>query len=216
MELLLKKAIQESGNNLHLDVVDFLKSKQWNVDISPYYCDDFTDKPREIDIIATRKIQILVGAKPEDVVDWFNVALFIECKNFPKNTNFRVFDNDKNISEGILCRCAHNLRAANILKENYSLLENHHYLTTAKIAKLYDLEKEINNKKEQNDDVFKAMTQSVKSFLFFEEKMNEGARGSINYPLVIYDKIDGIYSMPKNNTEDVYLEKLKKEKQTIF
>lgn len=56
MEAELKTRIKESGNNLHLDVADFLKRKGWLVDISPYYCDEFTDRPREVDIIATRRI----------------------------------------------------------------------------------------------------------------------------------------------------------------
>lgn len=215
MEQELKNAIRESGNNLHLEVAKFLKDLGWSVDISPYYCDDFTDKPREVDIIATRKIQILIGAQPEDTKNWFNVVLFIECKNFTKNINFRVFDNDEGMSKEILCRCACNLQIGNILK-NSTLLNNHHYLTESNTAKLYEFEKESKSRNEQNDDIFKAMTQSVKSFLFFKEKKSGDVRGSINYPLIIYDKIDGIHAMYKNDTEDSYLDSLKKEKRAIF
>ena len=214
MENDLKKLIQEkSGNNLHLENVDFLKKLDWSVDISPYYCDDFTDKPREIDIIATRKIQILEGAWEENKNFWFNVVLFIECKNFTNNLNFRIFNNDQKLSKEILCNQSLNLYLGAMIKETENQLKNHHYLITPMIAKLYDYPKKDKNGK---DNVFDAMTQSLKSYIFFKDKKAEGVKGGIYYPMVIYDKIDGIYSMSKNNREDKYLDSLKKSKNNIF
>ncbi len=54
----LKNAIQKSGNNLHFKVLDFLQQSGWTADISCYYLDDATGKPREIDIIAKQKITL--------------------------------------------------------------------------------------------------------------------------------------------------------------
>lgn len=152
------------------------------------------------------------GAREGNNELWFVATLFIECKYFTREINFRVFDNDKNLSRNILCNQAYHLQLGNIFKENESHLINHHYLTATKIAKLYDYDKTKNNE----DDVFKSTTQAIKSLIFFKEKKSENVRGSINYPIVVYSGIDGIFVMPENNTDDVYLDGLKKYKNIIF
>ena len=97
-----------------------------------------------------------------------------------------------------------------MFKEAENILENHHYLSTHQIAKLYDYPKN------GQDDVFQAITQVVKSFIFFGEKMAEGVKGCVCYPLVVYSGINGVYLMPNNNTGDNYLDSLIKQKSALF
>lgn len=71
--------IQKNGNNFHYKVVNFLRERGWFVLVSPYYNDNYTDKPREIDIIAEKPFDIhnLFG---DQWLGTVNVRLFIECK----------------------------------------------------------------------------------------------------------------------------------------
>ena len=57
----LQEVIKKSGNNLHFDVVDFLEDKEWEVGLNSYYYDDTNSKPREIDIVANKCINTLIG-----------------------------------------------------------------------------------------------------------------------------------------------------------
>ena len=52
MENDVKDIINKSGNGFHARVVKLLRNDNWTVLVSPYYSDNFTDKPREIDVIA--------------------------------------------------------------------------------------------------------------------------------------------------------------------
>jgi hypothetical protein len=64
MDQRLKDAIEHSGNSLHLEVVELLENEGWDPELAVYYCDDITDKPREIDIIATKEIPFLESNSP--------------------------------------------------------------------------------------------------------------------------------------------------------
>lgn len=74
MEKTLKKAIEESGNRLHLRVADLLTKGGWTVQLSPYYVDELTTAPREIDIIASRRIPHTIATASEKT----NVLFFFE------------------------------------------------------------------------------------------------------------------------------------------
>ena len=74
----VQKIIEKSGNSFHSRVVKLLRDEKWTVLVSPYYSDNFTDKPREIDVIAERNLDV-----SDFIRDWLgtlNVRLFIECK----------------------------------------------------------------------------------------------------------------------------------------
>jgi hypothetical protein len=46
--------LKRSGHAQHSRVVNLLRGDGWSVVVSPYYSDNFSDKPREIDIIAEK------------------------------------------------------------------------------------------------------------------------------------------------------------------
>jgi len=212
----LKDAIKNSGNNLHLTVVDILEKVGWETDISPYYCDDLTDRPREIDILATsRRSMSFPNSKKEN--DFYNVVLCIECKHFTQDICFRVFDNNKDIGKRVLSTQKHNLDIKEAIRMHGRLFDSHHYLSQPKIAKLYEYPKKNQGGKNQEDDVFQAITQSVKSTIFFMNSVQKGVLGSIFYPVVVYDNIDGLYFMQENRaSDDQYLDNLEKRKSVIF
>ncbi len=217
----LKKAIQESGNNLHLEIAEFLEKSNWEVDLSSYYCDDTTDKPREIDIIAKKEISVFEGKCPEDYRFW--VYLFIECKCFKNEIAFRICQNDLESSQSAIISKGFNFNMKEIFNKT-----NHHYLRVDKIAKLYDTYKDKEGEKSEREKteekVFQAITQPVKSLLFFrdnrEDKNGISEKRILYYPMVIYRSIPGgitgFYHIEQAKTTNEYLDKLKPTKNLIF
>src|SRR5678816_2986466 len=90
----IQETIRKSGNNFHSEVVKQLRADKWTVLVSPYYSDNFSDKPREIDIIAEKDFS---------VIDQFRITrygavktrLFIECKYILGDTVFWFDAKDK-------------------------------------------------------------------------------------------------------------------------
>ena len=72
----VKDIIASSGNNFHCKVFDYLKEKGWTVLISPYYNDNVSDKPREIDLIAEKAFAWKNSLNR--FIGTVNVKLFIE------------------------------------------------------------------------------------------------------------------------------------------
>lgn len=180
-------------------VINRLEHLEWDVEISAYYYDDTTNKPRECDIIAQKEIQV----KPiGPVVDKFKVFLFIECKHFKGEVAFRMHQSHpeakamKDIKSAIIIY--------DINKEKALKNINHHYLWQKNIAKLYDSVDEEKN-------IFNAITQSVKSLTFFKERQPEKG---LYYPVVVYSGIDGIY--PIDSTDLSLLQTLTPEKYLIL
>ena len=178
MEKNLEKIIKESGNNLHIKVVELLESLEWDVELSSYYYDDTTGKPREIDIVAKKRVDIDFSGKN------FFIFLFIECKYFKNEIAFRLHRNDRDKSKRAII--LNSIYQNGIFTRTNSA---HHYLTRDKISKLYD---SYGNKDNGKDDVFSAFTQAAKSLLFFRCAQN--IKG-VYYPLVVYDGINGIYDI---------------------
>ncbi len=199
-EKLIEK-IKKSGNNLHLNVVSFLEKKGWEVDLSPYYCDERTDKPREIDIIANKPIRIF----DESDKYLLHICLFIECKHFKSESAFRVIPNDRDFAKDSII--IEGIDTPRSLKET-RLKDKHHYCTANVIAKLYDSEDKNDDKK-----IFEAVTQPLKSFVFFQNRLPPKA---ICYPMVVYSGIPGFYLIEGNNIDQKYLKKLKTTKEFLF
>lgn len=88
----VKEIILKSGNSFHCKVLKHLKAKGWTILVSPYYNDNASGKPREIDLIAEKAFEI------KDHFSAFygnvNVRLFIECKYIPQKTVFWFYDKD--------------------------------------------------------------------------------------------------------------------------
>jgi len=214
----LKETIKNSGNNLHLEIVETLKDKGWDIDISAYYCDDITNKPREIDIVAKKRIPIFKDKNPEIIKKYnFPIFLFLECKNFQNQIAFRVVDSLFDISKSAINSQTKNFNIEQILNET-ELKNKHHYLVNKKVAKLYDVPYKSLKKKKIDErldgQIFESITQPIKSLIFFTRE-GDISKG-VFYPVVIYRGIPGFYIIEKGKNTDRNLDKLKPVKNLIF
>lgn len=195
----LKETIQKSGNNLHMRVVEFFENQKWEVDLSSYYYDDTTAKPREIDIIASKQFD--VSDHGGNRVGSFEVSLFVECKYFKNDIAFRMHQAKKeDMREAMIFNGFNKTEVLNAPNAH------HHYLDELRIAKLYDTAQD-----EQNQ-IFDAITKPAKALIFFKERKQ--IRG-IFYPIVVYEGISGFYLLNRES-EIKELDNLKPSQYAIF
>ncbi len=149
----IKELIEKSGNNFHFEVVDFLREHGWEVLVSPYYTDQATDKPREVDLIAEKAFDYCDITRT-----WkgtVNVRLFIECKYINKPT---VFWFDKKDLQKSRIKA---IREAG-LQEGNTYTDDHHYIQGEKVAKLFASQKD---KLSENEPMFKAISQCLNGMI---------------------------------------------------
>lgn len=208
-----KEIVNRSGNNFHYQVVNFLRERGWNVLVSPYYTDNLTDKPREIDIIAEKAFD--VTAFISNWIGTINVKLFIECKYI--NTN-NVFWFDAINKQEVIKRIMTDTPLEDP-RENISI-EKHHYMNVEKVAKLFASE----NKSQENGEVFyKAINQNLNALVYYKNKGNasiipKGGKTvnvlcALNYPLIVCNSFDNLFGIdvvegiePKNIENNFQLE----------
>lgn len=182
-----KELIEYSGHNFHLEIVNLLKKNDWEVEISPYYYDDSAEKPREIDIIATKPVSISKDGDPS-----YNIFLFIECKHFDGEVVFWMDDVNKDRVATVI---HDSITGLNIRRED--TIQKNHYLKVSRVAKLFETKQK--ERKSNQDVIFNAFTQSIKSLIFYK-KNNYNASG-IYYPIVVYEPKDkvAVYSESDEN-----------------
>ena len=209
--------INKSGNTFHYKVVDFLRDSGWQVLVSPYYNDGFTEKPREVDIIAEKTFEIKHG-----ISGWLgviNVRLFIECKFI---TNDTVFWFDKRDRERAIERVIFDTSLDH--PERSTLTNNHHYLNGSEVAKLFCSEKGGSS---ETEVMFKAVTQSLNSMIYYKNKptitISEWADKhrpeiTLDYPIIScnsFEKFWGI-NMVKKDGPNKILENFQLEVQYAY
>src|SRR3989304_1831743 len=115
----VKAIIAKSGNTFHCKVLKYLQNKGWTVLISPYYNDNISSKPREIDLIAEKAFGV------KDMVDrtlgTVNVKLFVECKYISQKTVFWFHDKNMEQAEEIITNNSP-------LQKDNTYTKKHHYL----------------------------------------------------------------------------------------
>jgi len=189
----------------HYKVYNYFKDKGWKVQLSPYYIDNYAQKPREVDIIAEKfyKIEppILTRANlKEDLSDQqkyvgtFNVRLYIECKLKKLEEYILLFEKPTNNRFSVL------LRGRDIFFYEEELTNvNIHYFDKD-VLKLFDIT-DHNNR----DYLFNAINQSLHSMIYFTTLFKkEGPIISLFSPEEInYLQILGIASFPIIILEDI-------------
>jgi len=189
----VRKLIEESGNNFHFMVVDFLRENGWTTLVSPYYNDYLSDKAKEIDIV-TEKIFYTKNVFGADT-GYIKVRFFIECK-YIKNDIVFWFDNkDKEKSFELVVH-------STPLKENNTYTERHHYLINNPVAKLFS------SNSNKDDIIYKALTQSIHSMIYFRnnnfpihQKTYLKKSCIINYPIILCNSFDNFYRVDKGAKE---------------
>jgi hypothetical protein len=182
--------IEKSGNRLHTQVVNLLRKEAWSVLVSPYYSDNFTEKPREIDIIAERKFDVT-----EVFDEWLgtlNVRLFIECKYLKGKSVFWFDAKDRE-------RAAERIKKDTGMEHpNYDISKLHH-AGTAPVAKLFATDKGG----DENDVWSKAINQNLNAFVYYRGKTDlipqRDRRGvhrpllHVSYPLIVCNSLNEVF-----------------------
>ncbi|MBI3420734.1 MAG: hypothetical protein HY006_01600 [Candidatus Sungbacteria bacterium] len=186
----VQEIIEKSGNSFHSRVVNLLHTQNWTVLVSPFYSDNFTDKPREIDIIAERKFDV-----KDDWGKWLgtvNVQLFIECKYIINDTIVFWFDaKDKERA----AERAMKDTGVSPSERHIKLLEFHHF-SDATVAKLFASSKRPG---EEYDVMNKAINQNLNALVYYRNKhnlfpqdqnMRERVLHTIPYPIIVCNSFD--------------------------
>lgn len=207
----VKAIIAQSGNTFHCKVLKYLQGKDWTVLISPYYNDNVSSKPREIDLIAEKEFDAKNGCGT--FLGTVNVKLFIECKHIPQKTVFWFHDKDK-------------LKAIELVnqmiprgKGHPSIMQHHYLAGVDSVAKLFADERKNSA---DNEIFYKAQNQCLNAMVSCRNKgsiikLPPGRNGYvleiINYPIIVCNSFDNLYRVeidtdiePPKITENFQLE----------
>ena len=207
----VKAIIAKSGNTFHCKVLKYLQEKGWRVLISPYYNDNVSSKPREIDLIAEKAFD--VKGRLGELLGTINVKLFIECKYISQKTVFWFHNKDKQKAEKLVTQTTP-LRTDNIFTKE------HHYLGEVdSVAKLFADERK---KSADNEIFYKALNQSLNAMVYYRNKgsiiklpngRNVSILKTVNYPVIVCNSFENLYRVeidtdadPLNITENFQLE----------
>jgi hypothetical protein len=186
------------GNDFQYRVKKVLTDAGWNARMSPYYNDSFSEKPREIDIIAEKIFPPVPNSLYNSTVV---VRLFIECKYIVKQTTFWLEERSTEKAKKIV----DSSRAFHEVLKNYEVQANHHYLSNDLIAKLYRTE----GKNPDGDPIFKAITQCLNATIYYRNhptdlkiKYNHGRQriGELNYSIIVCNSFEKFFK--KDTTAD--------------
>lgn len=184
----IQEIIEASGNTFHSNVIKFLREKQWNVLISPYYNDNASDKAREIDIIAEKTFEI--QTRWREFKGLLNIRFIIECKYINTETVFWFDAKDKKRAEERIVRITP-------LRKNNIYTQKHHYMKDEKVAKLFASEK---GKDLVNEPIYKAINQSLNALIYFGhelpiQRQDLKILGTVCYPIIILNDFKKIFSV---------------------
>ena len=192
-----KNIVENSGNNFHAKVIRYLRKKDWLVLVSPYYNDNITDKPREIDIIAEKAYAI---KDPwGERLGQLHVRLFIECKYIGDEI---VCWFDKKNQKDTLQRIADDTPLEN---NRTSRIREHHYMKDELAAKLFS---PTNNINQQKEPFYRALNQILNAMLYFrhwepiiQEEDHRGHNHTINYPIILCNNFHNVFGIDMNDEE---------------
>ncbi len=209
----VKEIIEKSGNTFHFKVLKYLQEKGWTVLISPYYNDNASGKPREIDLIAEKAFK--ASGKPGQVGAFnytINIRLFIECKYIRPKSVFWFHDKDTAKTIELLIKTTP-------FKQHDDLMEDHRYVGEVNdVAKLFA---DDSTKSSDNEIFYKALNQSLNAMVYYRHKQSiikPKGRGTVvkrivNYPVIVCNNFENLYRVeidtdtdPSNITEDFLLE----------
>mgnify|MGYP001120895606 CR=1 FL=1 len=204
----------------HYKIFSYFEKRGWKALFSPYYIDNYTQKPREIDIIAEKFYKILpppfikVNYNDLDLTDQqkylgtFNVRLYIECKS-------KALNDYKLLFEKPICRNFSVLqRGINMFFSEMELsYDNLHYFKN-NVVKLFKRSKK-NKRSKNNDYLYDAINQVLHSMIYFENKFKkDGPNVSlisseernhleilyiVSFPVIIVENINATAIRNKSN-----------------
>jgi hypothetical protein len=184
------------GNDFQYKAKKALTGAGWNVRMSPHYNDSFSEKPREIDMIAEK---VFLSSHEEFYQGTVIVRLFVECKYIAEQTTFWFEEKDLDKAKEVV----DSTRAFNETKKNHEVTTNHHYLSNKLIAKLYRTE----GKNPDGDPIYKAITQCLNATIYFRDrptdlrnKHNHRTYEELNYSVIVCNSFEKF--LGKDTTTD--------------
>ncbi|MDD2715660.1 MAG: hypothetical protein PHW04_07185 [Candidatus Wallbacteria bacterium] len=206
----LKEIIEKSGNSFHFQVMKFLREKEWKVLVSPYYLDCYSEKPREVDIIAEKSFKMLNRYK--EVKGIVNLRLIIECKYIDKNLVFWT-DVKDHVNAIKLVEHVAGIKAP----DRNTYYSKHHYLSDCSVGKLFSGEKPDGSEREP---FFTAITQCINSLIFFRSIQRQGKAifekekehypilHTLQYPLIVCKNFNSMFQFaPSEDNEPEKIER---------
>lgn len=191
-----KEIIAHSGNLFHSKVMKMLHDYEWTTLISPYYQDNISGKPREIDIVAEKNF-FLDRSASGNIPGYVCVRLYIECKYISQTTVFWLHEKD-------LTKAIELITSTTPCKENIKNAQKHHYYSQTYIAKLFG---SIKNKDADSEVFYKALNQCLNATIYYRkgpplisEDYTELAR--LNYPVIMCNNFDKLYYTVMDHPED--------------
>lgn len=189
----VQSIIERSGNNFHSKVLQYFQANEWTVLISPYYNDNITTKPREIDLIAEKHFPLEFLRTYLGIV---SIRLFIECKYIPQETVFWFHKKDKQKAEELVIE--HTQLG---LRNTYN--KRHHYLEegSEKVAKLFA---DGGRRSGDNELFYKALNQSLNATVYYRDRgsiidYEPGSNtepniiGTLNFPIIVCNGFEKLY-----------------------
>lgn len=196
----IEELINSSGNTFHFKMLSHLKEMGWKVLIGPYYSDNYTNKPREIDIIAQKYLTSTLPFFDQDSV--IGINLFIECKYIKdEKTVFWFHEKDIVKTKALIAR-------DNFGFEGLSTIRDHHYLHNNNylVAKLFD---SLRGKDKGQEAFYKAISQSLNALIYFRDTIGYQAISSesrnihiyeVEFPIILCNSFDNCYRVNNNGT----------------
>jgi len=195
----IKELIEKSGNSFHYQVVNFLRTNGWTVLVSPYYNDNLTDKPREIDIVAEKEFDVNFF---HSWLGTINAKLFIECKYI---NNEVVFWFDSVNKESLVKRIMEDTSLES--SRTNSSIEKHRLMAVNSVAKLFSSKAD---KSQENEIIYKALNQSLNAMVYYKNSTSilpknrnkiQKILRTLNYPIIVCNGFNRLYKV-EVGTED--------------
>ncbi len=188
----VKELIARSGNTFHCKVLKYLKDKGWTVLISPYYNDNISNKPREIDLIAEKAFACIFDHSGT-AVGTVNVKLYIECKHISQKTVFWFYDKNQDSAVDLVTQ------STPMKKDNF-YTKKHHYLAEGdRVAKLFADERSNSS---ETEIFYKALNQCLNAMIYHRGKgtiiklpsSRQGfIKGIVDYPIIVCNSFDNLF-----------------------
>ncbi|MHC1741843.1 MAG: hypothetical protein AB9873_02285 [Syntrophobacteraceae bacterium] len=191
--------VAKSGNSFHCKVLKYLQKQGWTVLVSPYFNDNVSGKPREIDLIAEKTFEI--RGPFSDFGGYVNVQLYVECKYIPQKTVFWFHEKDVGKATALVV-------GTSPCQRDNTYTNEHHYLSEGRVSKLFA---DAKSKGAENEVFFKALNQSLNGLIYYR------GRGSIiqvrpnqrnytkcilSYPVIVCNSFDSLYAVDIDSDDD--------------
>lgn len=192
----VKEDMHKSGFPLEIEVSSVLEKFGWNVQNQSFYLDEEENKPRSIDIFASKVLKVVTSK----YFDYFNIYLVIECKKNQKPWLFYTTQSSlkknlaliyvKGFSDPELAKNKDNSKE--LFKLTIDLFsESHYFLPNYNRDGIIPYEPFTDGKGRQIftalNQVTKAIKYKLESFEHLYTKIPDINPFIVAYPLIIFD-----------------------------